>query len=90
MDAICGQALSRRRSSCDVEHEEHCRDIDGGAYDWEPVVSDSGGRLPTGAVRVINRLAKLAAHSDGVYKLVPKHVFVRRMQEAPSVARVRG
>ena len=36
--------------------------------------------------RVLNRLATIAAESDGV----EKHVFVRRAQEALSVARVRG
>ena len=35
---------------------------------------------------VTNRLAKIAAESDGV----EKHVFVRRVQEALSVARVQG
>ena len=36
-------------------------------------------------MRVLNRLATIAAESDGV----EKHVFVRRAQEALSVARVR-
>ena len=45
---------------------------------------ESGGGLGKGAMRVVNRLAKFAA--DGV----EKHVFVRRTQEALSVARVRG
>ena len=35
---------------------------------------------------LLNRLAMIAAESDGV----EKHVFVRRAQEALSVARVRG
>ena len=47
---------------------------------------ESGGRLGKGSMRVLNRLATIAAESDGV----EKHVFVRRAQEALSVARVRG
>ena len=47
---------------------------------------ESGGGLGRGAMRVINTLAKIAAESNGV----EKHVFVRRMQEALSVARVQG
>jgi hypothetical protein len=39
-----------------------------------------------GAMRVINQPAKIAAESDRV----EKHVFVRRVQEALSMARVRG
>ena len=66
--------------------DEYRHDIDGGAYEWEPVVIKSGGRLGKGATRVINRLAKIASESDGV----EKHVFVRRVQEALSVARVQG
>ena len=60
------------------KEEEHRRDIDGGSYDWEPMVMQSGGRLGKGAMRVINRVAMIAAESDGV----EKHVFVRRTQEA--------
>ena len=55
----------------------------GAPYEWEPVVMESGGMLGKGAMRVINRLAKIAVESDGV----EKHVFVRRVQEALSVAR---
>ena len=69
-----------------VYKDEYRRDIDGGAYEREPVVMGSGGRLGRGAMRVINTLAKIAAESNGV----EKHVFVRRMQEALSVARVQG
>ena len=58
------------------------RDMDGRAYEWEPVVMESGGRLGKGAMSVINRLAKTASESDGV----EKHVFVRRVQEALCVA----
>ena len=47
---------------------------------------ESGGRLGKGAMRVINWLAKIASESDGV----EKHVFVWRVQEALSVARVQG
>ena len=65
------------------KEDEYRRDIDGAAYEWEPVVMQSGGRLGKGAMRVINRLAKIAADSE-------KHVFVRRVQEALSVARVQG
>ena len=65
---------------------EYRRDIDGGAYEWVPVVMESGGRLGKGSMRVLNRLATIAAESDGV----EKHVLVRRAQEALSVARVRG
>ena len=67
--------------------EEECRrDVDGGAYDWKFVVMQSGGWLGKGAMRVTDRLAKLAAGSDGV----EKHVCVRRVQEALTVARVQG
>ena len=32
--------------------EDECRlDVDGGAYEWEPVVMESGGRLGKGAMR---------------------------------------
>ena len=62
---------------------EHRRDIDGGAYEWEPVVMESGGRLGNGCMRVINRLGKIASESDAV----EKHVFVRRVQEALSIWR---
>jgi hypothetical protein len=58
----------------------------GGAYKWEPVVMEAARRLGKGAMHVINRLAKIASGSDGN----DKHVFVRRAQEALSVARVRG
>ena len=68
------------------QEDEYRRDIDGGAYEWVPVVMESGGRLGKGSMRVLNRLATIAAESDGV----EKHVFVRRAQEALSVARVRG
>ena len=68
------------------EKDEYRHDIDGGAYEWVPVVMESGGRLGKGSVRVLNRLAMIAAESGGV----EKHVFVRRAQEALSVARVRG
>ena len=47
---------------------------------------ESGGRLGKGSMRVLNRLATIAAESDGV----EKRVCVRRAQEALSVARVRG
>ena len=70
------------------KEDEYRRDIDGGA-EWVPMVThrmDSGGRLGKGSMRVLNRLATIAAESDGV----EKHVFVRRAQEALSVARVRG
>ena len=43
-----------------------------------------GGRPAKGAMRVITRLAKVAAESDGVEK------HVRCVQEALSVARVQG
>ena len=66
--------------------DEYRRDIDGGAYEWVPVVMESGGRLGKGSMRVHNRLATIAAESDRV----EKHVFVRGAQEALSVARVRG
>ena len=66
--------------------DEYRREIDGGAYDWEPAVMESGGRLCKGAMRVINRLAKITAESDAV----EKHVFVKRVQEALRVARVQG
>ena len=46
----------------------------------------SGGRLGKGAMRVMHGLAKIVAEWDGVQK----HVFVRRVQEALSVARVQG
>ena len=68
------------------KEDEHRREIDGGAYDWEPVVMESGGRLREGAMRVIIRLAKIAAESDRV----EKHVFVQRVREALSVARMQG
>ena len=68
------------------KEDEYRRDIDGGAYEWVPVVMESGGRLGKGSMRVLNKLATIAAESDGV----EKHVFVRRAQEALSVARVRG
>ena len=68
------------------KEDEYRRDIDGGAYEWVPVVMESGGRLGKGSMRVLNRLATIAAKSDGV----EKHVFVRRAQETLSVARVRG
>ena len=55
------------------KEDEYCRDIDGGAYEWVPVVMESGGRLGKGSMRVLNRLATIAAESDGV----EKHVFVR-------------
>jgi hypothetical protein len=62
------------------KEEEVRRDIDGGAYEWEPVahhrVMESAGRLGKSAMPVINRLAKIAAESDGV----EKHVFVWRVQ----------
>ena len=54
------------------------RDIHGGAYEWVPVVMESGGRLGRGSMRVLNRLATIAAESDGV----EKHVFVRRARGA--------
>ena len=38
-----------------------------------PVVMEPGGRLGKGSMRVLNRLATIAAESDGV----EKHVFVR-------------
>ena len=65
------------------KEDEYRRDINGGAYEWVPVVMESGGRLGKGSMRVLNRLATIAAESDGV----EKHVFVRRAQEALSVAR---
>ena len=68
------------------KEDEYRRDIDGGAYEWVPVVMESGGRLGKGSMRVLNRLATIAAESDGV----EKHVFVRRAQEALSAARVCG
>ena len=43
-------------------------------------------RLGKGAMRVINRLAKIAAESDDV----EKYVFVRRVQEVLSVAQVQA
>ena len=66
--------------------DEYRHDIHGGAHEWEPVVMESRGRLGKGAMRVINRLAKIASESDGI----EKHAFVRRVQEALSVARVQG
>ena len=68
------------------KEDKYRRDIDGGAYEWVPVVMESGGRLGKGYMRVLNRLAMIAAESDGL----EKHVFVRRAQEALSVARERG
>ena len=61
-------------------------DVDGGAYDFEPFVVESGGRLGKRAMGVINRLASVAAESEGVQK----RVFVMRALQAVSVARVRG
>ena len=49
------------------------------------MVTKSGGRLGKGSMRVLNRLATIAVKSDGV----EKHVFLRRAQEALSVARMR-
>ena len=68
------------------KEDEYRRDIDGGAYEWVPVVMKSGGRLGKGSMRVLNRLATIVAESDGV----EKHAFVRRTQEALSVALVHG
>ena len=79
------------------KEEEHRRDIEGGAYDWEVVMMESEGRPGTGAnnpckpvgnlqMHVTNRLARIAADADGV----EKHVFVRGTQEALSMARERG
>ena len=48
------------------KEDGYCRDIDGGAYEWEPVVMESGGRLGKDAMRVINRLATIVSESDGV------------------------
>ena len=70
------------------KEDKYRRDIDGGAYEWVPVVMESGGRLGKDSMRVLNRLATIAAESDGVESL--KHVFVRHAHEALSVARVRG
>ena len=42
------------------KEDEYRRDIDGGAYELEPVVMESGRRLGKGVMRVINRLAKIA------------------------------
>ena len=70
----------------DNKASEYRHDVDGGAYAWEPVVMESCGRLGKGAMRVLNRLALVAAESDGV----EKHVFVQRAQQVLSVARVRG
>ena len=77
---------ARSRSGGRAQQGECRRDIDGGAHEWDPVVMESGGRLGKGAMRVMNRLAKIAAESDGV----EKHVVVRSAQEALSVARVKG
>ena len=63
--------------------DKYRRDVDGGAYEWQPVVMESGGRLGKGAMCVINRLAKIAFESDGDEKL---ELLVRRVQEAVSVA----
>ena len=60
------------------KEDESCRNIDGGAYEWVPVVMESCGRLGKGSMRVLNRLATIAAESDGV----EKHVLVRRAPEA--------
>ena len=49
-------------------------------------VYDAASPPPPPPMRELNRLATIAAESDGV----EKHVFVRRAQEALSVARVRG
>ena len=68
------------------KEDEYRHDNDGGACEWEPIVMESGGRLGKGAMRVMNRLAKIASESDGV----DLHVFVRRVQEALNVARVQG
>ena len=78
---VDGAAAAMGEHNKDVEYR--C-DIDGGAYEREPVMIESGGRLGKGAMLVINRLpvAKIAAESDGV----EEHVFVRRVQEALSVA----
>ena len=70
----------------DNKASEYRHDVDGGAYAWEPVVMESCGRLGKGAMRVLNRLALVAAESDGV----EKHVFVQREQQVLSVARVRS
>jgi hypothetical protein len=70
----------------DNKADQYRNDVEGGAYDWEPVVMETGGRLGKGAMRVLNRLALVAAESDGV----EKHVFVRRAHQVLSVARVRG
>ena len=58
------------------KEDEHRLDIDGSAHGWEPVVMESGGRLGKGAMRVVNRLAKIAAELDAL----EKHVFVRRVK----------
>ena len=50
------------------KEEENRRDVDGRAYEWEPVLMESGGRVGRGAMCVIERLAKIAAESDGVEK----------------------
>ena len=68
------------------KEEEYHRDLDCGAYNREPVVMESGGRRGKGAVRVVNRLAKIAADSHEV----EKHVFLRRVQDALSMAQVQG
>ena len=53
------------------EHTKEDRhDIDGGAYEWEPLVMESATKLGKGAMRVINRLSKSDAESDGVEKHV--------------------
>jgi hypothetical protein len=54
------------------KEEEYRRAIHGGAYDWQTVVMESGGRLGKGEMRVISRLAKTAAESgdDETHKLV--------------------
>ena len=66
-----------------VEHnkeEEYLCDIDGGAYECEAVLMESRGGFGKNAMRVIDRLAKIAAELDGV----EKHVSVRRVHEALS------
>ena len=52
--------------------EEYPRDIDGGAYNWELVMKQSGGRLGKGPVLAIHKLAKIAGESN----VVEKHVCV--------------
>jgi hypothetical protein len=68
----CSQAHGATKILARMRAATHCwlcLKIDGGEYDWEPVVSESGGRLGEVAIRVINRLATIVSESDGVERV---------------------